>query len=186
MSNSLVELVLEALEESYFENLEKNPMNFYQSLEDLLPKVNSKLKMKGAKQLTLKELETIVDKLHEKYWMRGFYRHPKTSGFPTLIEFTRRIKTKPKKPSKMLVLKVLEQEYLKEALNDGKPASIEKVFKRVNKQLGSIGFEKLSQKEFGKIIGELEKQGLIHVVQNKLIIQRALRKASGSLEAVHT
>jgi len=91
-----LDTLLKALEIAYFDNLKRNPLLFYQSLNDLLPKVNKLLEEWGYRKLSLKELEEKVDLLHEKYWLAGFYRHPKAAGLPVLVEFTKRIKTKAK------------------------------------------------------------------------------------------
>ena len=85
--------VLKALEEAYFEVLARNPAMVYQTLNDLLPRVNEILKSWGYRELSLKELEEVVDFLHDKmkYWLKGFIRHPKASGMPVIIEFRRRL-----------------------------------------------------------------------------------------------
>jgi len=95
------EVVLKALEISYFKNLEENPLMVYQSLDDLLPSVNKYLTSMGFKMLSIEELERIVDILHKKYWLSGFYRHPKVRGFPILIEFRKRIFTKGLEPEEL-------------------------------------------------------------------------------------
>jgi len=88
-----LDIILEALEVSYFKNLRRNPLHFYQTLDELLPNVNKYLEEHGYRKISLKELEEKVDILHEKYWLAGFYRHPKASGLPIIVEFTKRIKT---------------------------------------------------------------------------------------------
>jgi len=168
------DVVLLVLEKLYFKRLKNNPMLFYQSLDELLPELNKELRKMGYRELELKELEEIVDKLHKKYWLAGFYRHPKTPGFPILIEFTRRIKTKPTKPNWTLVLNLLEQEYLKVVGTYGRPAFIggkhvwskEGLYERVNKQLTKLGFLKISWEEWRTILESFKRpeyHGIVYV-----------------------
>ncbi len=86
--------LLEIIERIYFSNLERDPYLIYQTVEKILPMVNSELRRRGYREMSLQELEAKIDELHEKYWMSGFHRHPRAPGFPTIIEFRNRIVTR--------------------------------------------------------------------------------------------